>query len=165
MLVMFKSAQSGRSKGLNPLARLLFGLNEGTRFAPGYSENAFCSIKLGDDEANQLKNDCGHQNHHSDKTLSQNYMKRIILILFIAVALGAQAADLYVAPNGDDSAVGTKEMPLATLAGARDAVRKLIVADGGTPKKPVTVYFRGGFTGSRKRSCWVSRIQDPRMPP
>jgi hypothetical protein len=28
VLVMFKSAQSGRSKGLNPLARLLFGLNE-----------------------------------------------------------------------------------------------------------------------------------------
>lgn len=55
MLVMFKSAQSGRSKGLNPLARLLFGLNEGTRFAPGYSDKAFYSIKLGDDEATVTK--------------------------------------------------------------------------------------------------------------
>jgi len=55
VLVMFKSAQSGRSKGLNPLARLLFGLNEGTRFAPGYSDKAFYSIKLGDDEATVTK--------------------------------------------------------------------------------------------------------------
>jgi hypothetical protein len=55
VLVMFKSAQSGRSKGLNPLARLLFRFNEGTRFAPGYSEKAFYSIKLGDDEATVTK--------------------------------------------------------------------------------------------------------------
>lgn len=55
VLVMFKSAQSGRSKGLNPLAILLFLLNEGTRFAPGYSEKAFYSIKLGDHEATVTK--------------------------------------------------------------------------------------------------------------
>ncbi len=71
-------------------------------------------------------------------------MKRIISILIMGAALGAQAADLYVAPNGDDAAAGTKQKPLATLAGARDAVRKLIAADGGTLKKPVAVYFRGG---------------------
>lgn len=55
VLLMFKSSQSGRSKGLNPLARLLFGLKEGTRFAPGYSEEAFYSIKLGDDESTVTK--------------------------------------------------------------------------------------------------------------
>lgn len=55
VLVMFKSAQSGRSKGLNPLAWLIFVLNEGTRFAPGYSDKTFYSIKLGDDEATVTK--------------------------------------------------------------------------------------------------------------
>jgi hypothetical protein len=52
--------------------------------------------------------------------------------------------DLYVAPYGDDAAPGTNEKPLATLAGARDAVRKRIADDGGALNKPVNVYFRGG---------------------
>jgi len=59
-------------------------------------------------------------------------------------AISGQAAELYVSPNGNDGAVGTKEQPLASLAGARDAVRKLIATDGGNLKKSVTVYFRGG---------------------
>ena len=34
-------------------------------------------------------------------------------------------AELYVSPDGDDSNAGTLESPLRTLAGARDAVRKI----------------------------------------
>jgi hypothetical protein len=65
-------------------------------------------------------------------------------ILIMSVALSAQAAELYVAPGGDDADSGSKKKPLASLAGARNAVRKLIAADGGKLKEPVTVYFRGG---------------------
>jgi len=54
------------------------------------------------------------------------------------------AEDLYVAPKGNNTNPGTKEKPLATLTGARNAVRKLISADGGGLKKPINVYFRGG---------------------
>lgn len=35
------------------------------------------------------------------------------------------AATVYVAPSGDDKAAGTEQKPLATLTGARDAVRRL----------------------------------------
>lgn len=47
---------------------------------------------------------------------------------------------LYVAPDGDDTAKGTKKAPLATLAGAREKVRELL------PKadRPVTVLFAEG---------------------
>jgi hypothetical protein len=44
---------------------------------------------------------------------------------------------LYVAPDGDDTASGSKSSPLASLDGARQAVRSL---DG-----PVTVLFGGGL--------------------
>lgn len=49
----------------------------------------------------------------------------------------------YVAPGGDDAADGTKDAPLATLAGARDRVR-LLKAQSGLPAGGVGVYFRGG---------------------
>ncbi len=42
----------------------------------------------------------------------------------------APGALLYVAPDGDDSAAGTAEAPLASLAGARDAIRELRAANG-----------------------------------
>jgi len=35
------------------------------------------------------------------------------------------AADLHIALNGADTNPGTKEKPLASLAAARDAIRKL----------------------------------------
>jgi hypothetical protein len=41
------------------------------------------------------------------------------------IAHGGFCADLYVAPTGKDMNSGTKERPLATLAGARDAVRRI----------------------------------------
>ena len=40
-------------------------------------------------------------------------------------ALPAPAVVLHVAPHGDDAASGTEAAPLATLTGARDAVRRL----------------------------------------
>ncbi len=49
------------------------------------------------------------------------------------------AAELYVAPGGSDSNEGTVDAPLATLEGARKAVRKIEKKENG-----ITVYFRGG---------------------
>ena len=61
-----------------------------------------------------------------------------------ALPLHAQAAgvyaQLYVSPDGDDSNAGTLSAPLKTLAGARDAVRK--IKDGMTGD--IVVNFRGG---------------------
>jgi len=45
----------------------------------------------------------------------------------------------YVAPDGNDNNPGSKEEPLATLAGARDKVRAVLDGRG-----DITVYFRGG---------------------
>jgi hypothetical protein len=55
-------------------------------------------------------------------------MNRRRLFLFAAAAFSAlhvSALDLYVAPRGKDSNAGTKEQPLATLTGARNAIRSL----------------------------------------
>jgi len=63
----------------------------------------------------------------------------LVLCLF---ATGTSfAADLYVAPGGDDANPGTKEKPLASLAGARDAVRSLKKEK---PGRDITVEFAGG---------------------
>ncbi|MFE5339496.1 Ig-like domain-containing protein [Isoptericola sp. NPDC056578] len=48
---------------------------------------------------------------------------------------------LYVSPDGRDGAKGTQKRPLATLEGARDAIREL---PKGQRKKGVTVYLREG---------------------
>lgn len=47
--------------------------------------------------------------------------------------------ELFVSPNGSDSAAGTIDEPFKSLEAARNAVRK-IKKDG-----PITVYFRGGI--------------------
>ena len=68
----------------------------------------------------------------------------ILLTLIMAVCImsvpdisyAAAAKVLYVAPNGSDSASGTKSKPLATLAGAKEKAKKY---SGG-----VTVCFREG---------------------
>ena len=58
------------------------------------------------------------------------------LILPLGAGFAAGASELYVAPDGDDSASGTKDAPLATLNGAKEKAKAL----GGD----VTVFFRGG---------------------
>ncbi len=70
--------------------------------------------------------------------------RRIVLFLAAALCLLAcqvQAADFYVAPDGDDANAGTQEKPFATLSEARDAVRAL-AAKG--LKENVAVHVRGG---------------------
>ncbi len=73
---------------------------------------------------------------------------RSLLALFLVAAMSicahgapAETADFCVAPDGDDSAAGTVEAPFATLARARDAVRKKIAAG---LSADVLVYVRGG---------------------
>jgi hypothetical protein len=61
----------------------------------------------------------------------------LIALALLFVVTTASAAELHVAPGGSDANPGTRARPLATLAGARDAVRagKL---------KGVTVTIHGG---------------------
>ncbi|MDR2917552.1 MAG: hypothetical protein LBV74_22400 [Tannerella sp.] len=49
---------------------------------------------------------------------------------------------LYVAPDGNDANTGTKDLPLATIAGARDKIRNIKAT--GLPDGGIIVYFRGG---------------------
>src|SRR5262245_65862236 len=51
-------------------------------------------------------------------------------------------ADLFVAPGGRDDNPGTAEKPLATLAGARDAIRRRKAR--GSLRTSATVLVRGG---------------------
>lgn len=67
-----------------------------------------------------------------------------LLVLALASAAWADpgtVAELHVAPGGDDAAPGTPERPLASLEGARDAVRRLRAAGAAGP---VAVRVRGG---------------------
>src|SRR5262245_64755219 len=69
----------------------------------------------------------------------------LLSLLFTAnlvVAEPAIRADFVVATTGSDDNPGTAEKPFATLARARDAVRKLNA--GGPPQATVTVLVRGG---------------------
>jgi hypothetical protein len=62
------------------------------------------------------------------------------LLLAILLPFGGAALDLHVSPKGDDGASGKAEAPLATLEGARLAVRRL-------PRplaEPVRVIFAAG---------------------
>jgi len=62
-------------------------------------------------------------------------------LLLVCLAGCAFAADLYVAPGGSDENPGTKVKPIASLAGARNAVRELRKK---TPGGNITVQFAGG---------------------
>lgn len=80
-------------------------------------------------------------------------MKKILAIILSAMMLFAFAPSavlaesgnkgvVYVAPNGDDSADGSIEHPLATIKAARDKVRQL--KQSGKYTGGYTVYLRGG---------------------
>src|SRR5688500_13486595 len=69
-------------------------------------------------------------------------------ILVAALPQAVHAADaltLYVAPDGGDSAAGTVDRPLRTLARARDKIREHKHRNGGKLDAAVTVYLRGGL--------------------
>ena len=55
----------------------------------------------------------------------------------------AGAAELYVAPNGNDSGPGTAQQPFSTLGRARDAIRQWKQAER-LPAGGVTVWLRAG---------------------
>ncbi|MHC5054946.1 MAG: right-handed parallel beta-helix repeat-containing protein [Planctomycetota bacterium] len=63
-----------------------------------------------------------------------------IALLPFAIGCQAMAADYYVSPRGDDGNPGTEARPFATVARARDAVRR----SGRAGRTPITVHLRGG---------------------
>jgi hypothetical protein len=63
---------------------------------------------------------------------------RVVAGMALLLAGGLAAADLHVSPKGDDANHGTRENPLASLAGARDAIRNR------KRDEPVTVHFGAG---------------------
>jgi len=62
------------------------------------------------------------------------------VIALMAAAAPLRAAELWVAPDGDDAAAGTKARPLKTL----DAARRKVRAMPERGKEPVTVHLAGG---------------------
>jgi len=78
-------------------------------------------------------------------------MKMKAVVSFCVMVLVSAAGDsataggkiLYVAPGGSDTNPGTKDKPLATPAGGRDAIRKIKSA-GALPPGGVTVEFAPG---------------------
>lgn len=65
----------------------------------------------------------------------------VLLLTFAAVS---SSAELYIAPNGDDTGPGSKAQPFATLERAREAVRAM-KGVGQYPAGGVTVWLRGGI--------------------
>ncbi len=71
-------------------------------------------------------------------------MKKIFLSIFLSFAIAANAADIYVAPNGDDTADGSKATPLKSLRIALRQAREMRrLAD--TPlAEPVNIHILSG---------------------
>ncbi|MDY0169870.1 MAG: right-handed parallel beta-helix repeat-containing protein [Thermoguttaceae bacterium] len=69
-------------------------------------------------------------------------MKCLLLCAVVCASSPLSAADYYVSPNGNDAHPGTAEQPFATLAGARDAIRRQ--KEQGPSAAPVQVNVRGG---------------------
>lgn len=67
--------------------------------------------------------------------------RKVVLCLGSVVVIASHAAEFFVSPTGDDRAPGTFDRPFATLAHARDVVRK---HDCGDECRGVTVWLRGG---------------------
>ena len=57
------------------------------------------------------------------KILKMKNIYVIIVLVFCYMSVNAQI-ELYVSPKGNDLNSGTAEQPLASLTGARDAIRK-----------------------------------------
>jgi hypothetical protein len=65
------------------------------------------------------------------------------LLLCAGLCSCTPQADFYVAVNGDDAHPGTKDLPFATVARARDAIRQLKKAEP-QRAKPIVVALGGG---------------------
>ena len=68
--------------------------------------------------------------------------RAVVLLLAFFVAMPSMAAEFYISPDGDDNNSGSESCPLATLAGARDAVRELKAK--GRLCEPVNVFIANG---------------------
>ncbi len=73
-------------------------------------------------------------------------MKRVhnltCLLILLFVSSDLLATDIYVSPNGNDANPGNREQPMATLTGARDAVRALRAKN--RTKEPVNIIVMDG---------------------
>ncbi|MHB1462939.1 MAG: right-handed parallel beta-helix repeat-containing protein [Armatimonadota bacterium] len=67
---------------------------------------------------------------------------RLFICLLFALVVPAGAVEFHVAPGGSDSADGSKAHPVATMAGARDAVRAWRARS--TTPETVTVWLHTG---------------------
>ena len=67
----------------------------------------------------------------------------LTLICLMMAPAGGQAAEFFVAPNGNDANAGTRQAPFATVERARDAVRAL-KAKGSLPPGGVMVTLLAG---------------------
>lgn len=71
-------------------------------------------------------------------------LPRLITVLFCFFALAANAADIYVAPTGNDRNPGTKEQPLATLQAAIRKARDLRRLNNENTKGGIHIILQGG---------------------
>ena len=70
-------------------------------------------------------------------------VKMQILAFFIVLLTCSNAeAQIYIAPNGNDNNPGTKEAPLATLTGARNALRK--IKNKSSSHKSIVIHIADG---------------------
>lgn len=79
------------------------------------------------------------------KTLPPKMYLNLSLTFIISVFLspGNANAQFYIAPNGSDHSSGTEREPLATLSGARNAVRKYKLEHA--VSSTITVIIKGGM--------------------
>ena len=66
-----------------------------------------------------------------------------VIVAILTLTIHSFAIEIFVSPDGNDKNSGTKDKPLATLEGARDAIRKL--KNEGPLKEPVNVRILGGI--------------------
>ncbi len=71
-------------------------------------------------------------------------MNKLLCLLLVATTATASALDLFVAPNGNDAAVGNRDFPLRTMEGARVRVRTLAKTED------IFVNFRAGIYPTTK---------------
>jgi len=64
----------------------------------------------------------------------------VLISLLVAIADQTTAAEYFVSPHGEDRNPGTKARPFATIARARDAIRR----SGRAGRSAMTVHLRGG---------------------